>query len=82
MVLPGDGVGPEVVDETKKILAWFAKHQGLNFDIQESTDFEIEEEENTLSILNRYIDESESSFDKSIIKYCTSNRWFNCYNWI
>ena len=39
-----------------------------NFDIQESTDFEIEEEENTLSILNRYIDESESSFDKSIIK--------------
>ena len=39
-----------------------------NFDIQESTDFEIEEEENTPSILNRYIDESESSFDKSIIK--------------
>ena len=39
-----------------------------NFDIQESTDFEIEEEENTLAILNRYIDESESSFDKSIIK--------------
>ena len=36
MVLPGDGVGPEVVDETKKILDWFAKHQGLNFEIQES----------------------------------------------
>ena len=39
-----------------------------NFDIQESTDFEIEEEENTLSILNRYIDEAEVQLDKTIIK--------------
>ena len=31
-------------------------------------DFEISEEENTISILNRYIDESESKFDKNIIK--------------
>ena len=39
-----------------------------NFEIQESEDFEIDEEENTLSILNRYIDESEFELDKSIIK--------------
>jgi DNA repair exonuclease SbcCD nuclease subunit len=39
-----------------------------NFDIQENEDFEITEEENTLSILNRYIDESEFEFDKNIIK--------------
>jgi DNA repair exonuclease SbcCD nuclease subunit len=39
-----------------------------NFDIQESEDFEITEEENTLSILNRYIEESEFSYDKNIIK--------------
>lgn len=39
-----------------------------NFDIQENEDFEIAEEENTLSILNRYIDESEFEFDKNIIK--------------
>ena len=39
-----------------------------NFDIQESEDFEIEEEENTMSILNRYIDESEFELDKNIIK--------------
>ena len=39
-----------------------------NFDIQENEDFEVEEEENTLSILNRYIDESEFDYDKSIIK--------------
>ena len=39
-----------------------------NFDIQESEDFEISEEENTLSILNRYIEDSEFQFDKNIIK--------------
>jgi len=39
-----------------------------NFDIQENDGFEINEEENTISILNRYIDESESNFDKNIIK--------------
>ena len=39
-----------------------------NFDIQENEDFEIDEEENTMSILNRYIDEAELELDKSIIK--------------
>ena len=39
-----------------------------NFDIQESEEFEIDETENTLSILNRYIEESEFEFDKGIIK--------------
>ena len=39
-----------------------------NFEIQESEEFEVDEEENTLSILNRYIDESEFELDKNIIK--------------
>jgi DNA repair exonuclease SbcCD nuclease subunit len=39
-----------------------------NFDIQENEDFDIDEEENTLSILNRYIDESEFNYDKNVIK--------------
>jgi len=39
-----------------------------NFDIQESEDFEINEDENTLTILNRYIEESEFQLDKNIIK--------------
>jgi len=39
-----------------------------NFDIQENENFVIDEEENTISILNRYIDESECDFDKSTIK--------------
>jgi DNA repair exonuclease SbcCD nuclease subunit len=39
-----------------------------NFDIIENEDFTVEETENTLSILNRYIEESEIKIDKSIIK--------------
>ena len=39
-----------------------------NFDFNENENFEIDEEENTLSILNRYIDESEFEYDKNIIK--------------
>jgi len=39
-----------------------------NFDIIESEDFTVEETENTLSILNRYIDESEINLDKCIVK--------------
>ena len=39
-----------------------------NFEIQESEEFEVDETENTISILNRYIDEAEIDCDKSIIK--------------
>ena len=39
-----------------------------NFNIHGNEDFEVEETENTISILNRYIDESEIECDKSIIK--------------
>lgn len=39
-----------------------------NFDIQESENFEAFESENTLSILNRYIEESEINIDKSVIQ--------------
>jgi DNA repair exonuclease SbcCD nuclease subunit len=39
-----------------------------NFDIIENENFSVEETENTLSILNRYIEESETQIDKSVIK--------------
>ena len=39
-----------------------------NFEIQESEDFEVSEDENTMTILNRYIEESEVSLDKDKIK--------------
>jgi len=39
-----------------------------NFAIQENEEFEVEETENTISILNRYIDESDMDCDKSVVK--------------
>jgi len=39
-----------------------------NFQIQESEDFEAFESEDTLSILNRYIEEAEISLDKSVVQ--------------
>mgnify|MGYP001252901515 FL=1 len=39
-----------------------------NFELIESGDFNVDEDENTISILNRYIDESEFDLDKNIIK--------------
>ncbi len=39
-----------------------------NFEIKESEDFEAFESEDTLSILNRYIEEAEVNLDKSIVQ--------------
>jgi hypothetical protein len=39
-----------------------------NFDIQEPQEFEAFESEDTISILNRYIEESEVNLDKTIIQ--------------
>ena len=35
LLLPGDGVGPEVVNEAKKIILWFNKNKSLDFKIEE-----------------------------------------------
>ena len=39
-----------------------------NFSIAENEDFDIDEDENTISILNRYIDEAEIEFDRGVVK--------------
>ena len=35
LLLPGDGIGPEVVSEVKKIIKWFNKKKSLDFEIAE-----------------------------------------------
>ena len=35
LLLPGDGVGPEVIGEVKKIIQWFNKEKSLDFQIDE-----------------------------------------------
>ena len=35
LLLPGDGIGQEVVAEVKKIIQWFNSKKSLDFDIDE-----------------------------------------------
>jgi len=35
LLLPGDGIGPEVTREVKKIIQWFNKNKSLDFEIDE-----------------------------------------------
>ena len=35
LLLPGDGIGPEVVTEVKKIIEWLNKKKSLDFKIEE-----------------------------------------------
>ena len=34
LILPGDGIGPEVMAEVRKVIAWFARN-GRPFEIEE-----------------------------------------------
>jgi len=36
LLLPGDGIGPEVVAEVKKIIEWFNKNRSLDFQLEEA----------------------------------------------
>ncbi|NVK14556.1 MAG: 3-isopropylmalate dehydrogenase, partial [Rhodobacteraceae bacterium] len=35
LILPGDGIGPEVMAEVRKIISWFGDKRGLEFDVSE-----------------------------------------------
>ena len=35
LILPGDGIGPEVMTEVRKVIDWFFANRGLEFDIDE-----------------------------------------------
>ncbi len=35
LLLPGDGIGPEVMNETRRVIKWFSDHRGLSFDLEE-----------------------------------------------
>jgi 3-isopropylmalate dehydrogenase len=35
LLLPGDGIGPEVMGEVRRIMDWFAKRQGISFETDE-----------------------------------------------
>ena len=35
LILPGDGIGPEVMTEVRKVIDWYGSNRGLNFDVSE-----------------------------------------------
>ncbi|MCR9127486.1 MAG: 3-isopropylmalate dehydrogenase [Rhodobacteraceae bacterium] len=35
LILPGDGIGPEVMDQVKRVIEWYGARRGLAFDISE-----------------------------------------------
>jgi 3-isopropylmalate dehydrogenase len=35
LILPGDGIGPEVMDEVQRVIAWFGDKRGLGFEVSE-----------------------------------------------
>ena len=35
LILPGDGIGPEVMTEVRKVITWFGVKRGLAFDVSE-----------------------------------------------
>ena len=35
LLLPGDGIGPEVIGEVRKILDWLNKNKSLDFEIDQ-----------------------------------------------
>ena len=34
LLLPGDGIGPEVIDELVRVMDWFSSNRGIEFDIR------------------------------------------------
>jgi 3-isopropylmalate dehydrogenase len=36
LLLPGDGIGPEVIAETRRVMAWFAQYRGFAFTAEEA----------------------------------------------
>jgi 3-isopropylmalate dehydrogenase len=35
LILPGDGIGPEVMGQVRRVVGWFEEHQALAFDVEE-----------------------------------------------
>ena len=35
LILPGDGIGPEVMAEVRKVIAWLGSRKGIRFDVSE-----------------------------------------------
>src|SRR3546814_16240273 len=35
LVLPGDGIGPEVMEQVRRVMGWFEKNDAVRFEVEE-----------------------------------------------
>jgi len=36
LLTPGDGIGPEVIDDTRRVLGWFSANRNMSFETSEA----------------------------------------------
>ena len=76
LLLPGDGVGPEVVRETKKILEWFNKNKSLDFKIEEELIGGASIDKNKIPITDEVFYKSLES-EAVLVGACGGPKWDN-----
>ena len=76
LLLPGDGVGPEVVGEVKKIIEWFNKNKSLDFKIEEGLVGGASIDVNKIPITDEVFYKSLES-DAVILGACGGPKWDN-----
>ena len=76
LLLPGDGIGPEVVREVKKILEWFNKFKSLDFSFNEELIGGASIDANKIPITDEVFYKSLES-DAVILGACGGPKWDN-----
>tara|TARA_E500000178_G_scaffold297844_1_gene304732 strand:+ start:1264 stop:2370 length:1107 start_codon:yes stop_codon:yes gene_type:complete len=74
LLLPGDGIGPEVVREVKKILEWFNKNKSLDFSFEEELIGGASIDVNKIPITDEVFYKSLES-DAVILGACGGPKW-------
>ena len=76
LLLPGDGIGPEVVREAKKVILWFNKHKSLDFSFEEELIGGASIDVNKIPITDEVFFKSLES-DAVILGACGGPKWDN-----
>ena len=76
LLLPGDGIGPEVVREVKKIIEWFNKNKSLDFSFEEELIGGASIDANKIPITDEVFFKSLES-DAVILGACGGPKWDN-----
>ncbi len=76
LLLPGDGIGPEVVREAKKIIEWFNKHKSLDFDVDQELIGGASIDKNKIPITDEVFYKS-LECDAVVVGACGGPKWEN-----